>query len=92
MATVRYHKRRLQRPWLSNSNGAVSRSHQGLLGNHREESNYALDESEEDEVLMDHNVLNPRDIRRKQQANADAYIQMLHSPTGQRSAPTLPRV
>lgn len=90
MASVRYKKRRIRRPWLDSVQASGSRSHHGLLGNHRDDNGFALDESEEEEVLME-NDLSARENRRREKESADAYIQMLHSPTGNRSAPSLTR-
>nr|CDS30478.1 ectonucleotide [Hymenolepis microstoma] len=80
MASVRYRKHRFQRPWLGFGPTASSRSHRGLLGNHSDSSRFALDESEEEEVLMDCDPLGAREEQRQRRDNADVFIQMLHSP------------
>ncbi|KAM3185765.1 hypothetical protein ACTXT7_005709 [Hymenolepis weldensis] len=88
IASVRYKKRRIRRPWLGSVQASGSGSHHGLLGNHRDGGGFALDESEEEEVLME-NDLSARENRRREKESADAYIQMLHSPTGNRSTPSM---
>ncbi|VDN98653.1 unnamed protein product [Rodentolepis nana] len=81
MASVRYRKYRSQRPWLGFGPTSNSRSHRGLLRNQSDSSRFALDESEEEEVLMYCDPLSARDEQRQRKENADVFIQMLHSPT-----------
>lgn len=73
---MRYHKRRIQRPWLASS----SRSHRGLLGNHG--GDLVQDESEEEEVLMENDAFSARENRNLRKENANSFIKMLHSPPG----------
>lgn len=82
---VRYHRRRIARPWLAPSTSPYALRNQRLLGGSAGGlSNEATEE--EEEVLINNDSLN----RSRRRDDAEAFIQMLHSPSDSPMPRTMP--
>ncbi|VDM31624.1 unnamed protein product [Hydatigera taeniaeformis] len=82
---VRYHRRRIPRPWLAPSTSPYVLRNQRLLssstGGHSNEAT-----EEEEEVLISNDAL----TRSRRRDDAEAFIQMLHSPSESSMPRTMP--
>ncbi|VDK33273.1 unnamed protein product [Taenia asiatica] len=82
---VRYHRRRIARPWLAPSTSPYGLRSQRLLGGTAGGlSNEATEE--EEEVLINNDALSRSRLR----DDAEAFIQMLHSPSDSPMPRTMP--
>ncbi|KAL5103902.1 hypothetical protein TcWFU_004767 [Taenia crassiceps] len=83
---VRYHRRRIPRPWLAPSTSPYALRSQRLLGGAAGGLSNEAAEEEEEEVLISNDALS----RNRRRDAAEAFIQMLHSPSDSPMPRTMP--